>query len=113
MSSTTSNPSSSLSAATSFCSRSSAVWLTGMEHGAVSIVGGGLFTTMTGAPTADNVTFRNGAYSLRIADASGASTILARKTFTATNVVVARFAVRLSALPGVNSNLATSTPVPT
>ena len=106
LSSTTSNPSSSLSAAPAFCSRSAAVWLTGMEHGVVSIVGGGLFNTVTGAPTADNVTFRNGAYSLRIADASAASTILARKTFTATNVVVARFAIRLSALPGVNSNLA-------
>lgn len=104
--STTSNPSSSFSAATSFCTRSSAVWLTGFEHGAVSIAGGGLFTTMTGAPTADAATFRNGAYSLRIADASGASTINARKTFTATNVVVARFAVRLNSLPGVDSNLA-------
>lgn len=103
--STTSNPPSSFSAATSFCTRSSAVWLTGMEHGAVSIAGGGLFTTMSGAPTADNVTFRNGAYSLRIADASGASTIFARKTFTAASVVVVRLAIRLSALPGVNSNL--------
>lgn len=106
LSSTSSNPSSSLSAAPSFCSRSAAVWLTGIEHGVVSTAGGGLFTTVTGAPTADNVTFRNGAYSLRIADASGASTINAARAFTATNVVVARFAVRLSTLPGVNSNLA-------
>jgi hypothetical protein len=103
--STTSNPSSSFSAATSFCTRSSAVWLTGMEHGAVSTAGGGLFTTMSGAPTADNVTFRNGAYSLRIADGSGASMLFARKTFAAANVVVARFAIRLAALPGVNSSL--------
>jgi hypothetical protein len=81
--------------------------LTGFEHGAVSIAGGGLFTTMSATlPTADNATVRSGAYSLRIADASGTSTVFARKTFTATNVVVARFAVRLSALPGVNSNLA-------
>lgn len=106
LSSTSSNPSSSLSAAPSFCSRSAAVWLTGMEHGVVSTVGGGLFTTVTGAPTADNATFRNGAYSLGIADTSGASTINALRAFTATNVVVARFAVRLSTLPGVNSNLA-------
>jgi hypothetical protein len=105
-SSTTSNPSSSFSAAASFCTRSSAVWLTGFEHGAVSTAGGGLFTTMSATlPTADNATFRNGAYSLRIADASAASTVFARKTFAATNVVVARFAVRLTALPGVNSNL--------
>ena len=104
--STTSNPSNSFSAATSFCTRSSAVWLTGFESGAVSIAGGGIFTTMTGAPTADAATFRNGAYSLRIADGSGASTINARKTFTATGIVVARFAVRLAALPGVDSTLA-------
>jgi hypothetical protein len=106
LSSTSSNPTSNLSAAGAFCNRSSAVWLTGMEHGVVSIAGGGLFTTVSGTPTADNVTFRNGAYSLQIADASAASTIFARKTFTAAAVAVARFAVRLSALPGVNSNLA-------
>jgi hypothetical protein len=105
-SSTTSNPASSFSAATSFCTRSSAVWLTGMEHGVVSTAGGGIFTAVTGAPTADAATFRNGAYSLRIADASAASTINARKDFTASDVVVARFAVRLAALPGVTSNLA-------
>ena len=105
-SSTTSNPPSSFSGAAAFCSRSSAVWLTGFEHGAVSIAGGGLFTTMSATlPTADNVTFRNGAYSLRIADPNNTSTVFARKTFTATNVVVARFAIRLSALPGVNSSL--------
>ena len=105
LSSTSSNPSSSLSAAGAFCNRSAAVWLTGMEHGVVSAVGGGIFTTVNGAPTADNVTFRNGAYSLRIADASGSSTINALRTFTGSNVVVARFAVRLSSLPGVSSNL--------
>jgi hypothetical protein len=104
-SSTTSNPSSSFSAASSFCNRTSAVWLTGFEHGAVSAAGGGVVNTVTGSPTADAATFRNGAYSLRIADGAGGSTINALKTFTATNVVVARFAVRLSALPGVTSNL--------
>ena len=103
--STTSNPASNFSANAKFCSRSSAVWLTGMEHGVVSTVGGGIFTTVTGAPTADNATFRNGAYSLRINDAAAGSTINALRTFTASNVVVARFAVRLSALPGVNSSL--------
>jgi hypothetical protein len=103
--STTSNPASSFSANAKFCSRSSAVWLTGMEHGLVSTVGGAIFNTVTGAPTADNATFRNGAYSLRIADAAAGSTINAEKTFTAASVVVARFAVRLSALPSVSSNL--------
>ena len=104
-SSTTSNPSGSLTAASTFCNRTSAVWLTGFEHGVVSAAGGGVFTTLTGAPTADNATFRSGAYSLRIADASGASTINGLRTFTAANVVVARFAVRLNTLPGVSSNL--------
>jgi hypothetical protein len=104
-SSTTSNPSSSFSAASTFCTRTSAVWLTGFESGAVSAAGGGLFTAVTGAPTADGATFRNGAYSLRIADAAAGSTINASKTFTATNAVVARFAVRLSALPSVTSSL--------
>ena len=106
LSSTSSNPPSSLSAASGFCSRSSAVWLTGMEHGLVSTAGGGLFNTVTGAPTADTATVRNGVYSLRIADTAAGSTINALKTFTAASVVVARFAVRLSSLPGVNSNLA-------
>jgi hypothetical protein len=105
--STTTNPPNSFSAATSFCTRSSAVWLTGFESGAVSTAGGGIFTTMSATlPTADNATLRNGSYSLRIADASGASTVFARKTFTATGIVVARFAVRLASLPGVDSNLA-------
>jgi hypothetical protein len=104
-SSTTSNPSSSLTAASTFCNRTSAVWLTGFEHGVVSAAGGGVFTTLTGAPTADNATFRSGAYSLRIADGSGASTINGLRTFTGASIVVARFAVRLNALPGVSSNL--------
>ena len=104
-SSTTSNPSSSFGAASTFCNRTSAVWLTGFEHGAVSAAGGGVFTTLTGAPTADNATFRSGAYSLRIADASGASTINGLRTFTGASVVVARFAIRLNTLPGVSSNL--------
>jgi hypothetical protein len=105
-SSTTSNPSSSFTAASTFCTRTSAVWLTGFESGAVSTAGGGLFTSLTGAPTADAATFRSGAYSLRIADAAAGSTINALKTFTGSNVVVARFAIRLSALPGVSSSLA-------
>jgi hypothetical protein len=104
-SSTTSNPSSSFSAAPTFCTRTSAVWLTGFESGAVSSAGGGLFTTLTGVPTADAASFRSGAYSLRIADAAAGSTVGALKTFAATNVVVARFAIRLSALPGVSSSL--------
>jgi hypothetical protein len=105
--SSTSNPSGNFSAASSFCTRSSAVWLTGLEHGAVSTAGGGLFTTLSATlPTADNVVFRNGAYSLRIADGSAAASVYARKTFTAANVVVVRFAIRLAVLPGVNSSLA-------
>src|SRR5215210_2043788 len=104
-SSTTSNPPSSFGAASTFCTRTSAVWLTGFEAGAVSSAGRGLFTTLTGAPTADGATYRNGAYSLRIADAAAGSTVGALKTFTATNVVVARFAIRLSALPSVSSSL--------
>jgi hypothetical protein len=104
-SSSTSNPPSSFSAAATFCTRTSAVWLTGFESGAVSAAGGGLFTTLTGTPTADAATVRNGGYSLRIADAAAGSTVGALKTFTATNVVVARFAIRLSALPTVSSSL--------
>jgi hypothetical protein len=104
-SSSASNPSSSFSAASTFCTRTSAVWLTGFESGAVSAAGGGLFTTLTGAATADAATVRNGAYSLRIADAAAGSTVNALKTFTGTDVVVARFAIRLSALPGVSSSL--------
>jgi hypothetical protein len=105
-SSTTSNPSSSLTAASTFCNRTSAVWLTGFEHGAISAAGGGVFTTLTGAPTADAATIRSGAYSLRIADTSNASTITGLRTFTATDVVVVRFAVRLSSLPAVSSSFA-------
>jgi chitodextrinase len=88
------------------CGRSSAVWLTGMEHGVVSTAGGGVFSTVTGAPTADNTIVRTGAYSLRIADASASSTVRALRTFTASSVVVSRLALRLSSLPSVTSNLA-------
>jgi glucose/arabinose dehydrogenase/chitodextrinase len=88
------------------CGRSSAVWLTGMEHGVVSVAGGGIFTTVTGVPTADSTVARTGAYSLQIADASAGSTVRALRSFTASSVIVSRFAVRLSSLPTVTSNLA-------
>ena len=88
------------------CLRSSAVWLTGIEHGVVSTAGGGIFSSLTGTPTADNSVARSGAYSLRIADASSGSTVRALRSFTASSVVVTRFAVRLSSLPDVNANLA-------
>ena len=92
--------------AATLCLRSSAVWLTGMEHGVVSTAGGGIFSTVTGTPTAVNSVARSGAYSLRIADASSGSTVRALRSVTASSVVVARFAVRLSSLPTVTSNLA-------
>jgi chitodextrinase len=92
--------------AAGLCSRSSAVWLTGMEHGVVSTVGGGLFSGVASAPTADNTIARSGAYSLRIADASASSTVRALRSVTASNVIITRFAVRLSSLPTVTSNLA-------
>ncbi len=88
------------------CSRSSADWLTGMEHGVVSTAGGGIFSSLTGSPTADNSVARSGAYSLRIADASAGSTVRALRSFTASSVAVTRFAVRLSSLPSANANLA-------
>jgi chitodextrinase len=88
------------------CSRSSAVWLTGMEHGVVSAVGGGIFSSLTGTPAADSTTARSGTYSLRIADASTGSTVRAIRSFTASNVVVTRFALRLSSLPTAIANLA-------
>ena len=92
--------------AAGLCLRSSPVWLTGIEHGVVSTAGGGIFSSLTGTPTADNTIVRNGAYSLRIADASNASTVRALRSVTASSVVVTRFAVRLASLPTVTSNLA-------
>ena len=92
--------------AVGLCLRSSPVWLTGIEHGVVSTAGGGIFSSVTGTPTADNTIVRNGAYSLRIADASNASTVRALRSVTASSVVVTRFAVRLASLPTVTSNLA-------
>jgi hypothetical protein len=77
-----------------------------MEHGVVSTAGGGIFSTLTGVPTADNTIARTGAYSLQVADTSTSSTVRALRRFTASNVVVSRFAVRLSSLPSVTSNLA-------
>jgi hypothetical protein len=91
---------------TGLCSRSSAVWLTGMEHGVVSAAGGGIFSGLAGNPTADSTIARSGTYSLRIADASANSTVRALRSFTASNVVVTRFAVHPSSLPTVTSNLA-------
>lgn len=92
--------------AAGLCARSSAVWLTGMEHGVLSTVGGGLFSGVAGTPTADNTIARSGAYSLRIADASATSTVRALRSVTASSVIITRFAVRLSSLPTVTSNLA-------
>jgi hypothetical protein len=91
---------------TGLCSRSSAVWLTGMEHGVVSTAGGGIYSSLAGTPTADNTIARSGVYSLRIADASASATVRALRSVPASNVLVTRFAVRLSSLPSVTSNLA-------
>jgi hypothetical protein len=97
----TANPDSLFTAAPSFCASFTPAWMTGMEHGAVSTAGGGLFNVLTttgGTVTADTGTKRTGSYSLKVADTNSGSPVRVGANLTS-NVATARFAVRFNALP--------------
>jgi hypothetical protein len=99
----TSNPTSNFSAATSFCSSFTPVWLTGMEHGAASTAGGGIYAgTSMGAGSsvsADSAVTRSGAYSMKLVKASGAAGYVDAVSLTGAGAIVIRFALRFNALP--------------
>src|SRR3954471_7630515 len=102
--STTNTNASTLSVTSSFCPGYTPAWLTGMEHGAVSIAGGGLFdawATAGGTPAVDALVPRSGSYSLKITKAGTGASNVAR-TLSTPNVAVARVALRLSSLPAGN-----------
>ena len=83
------------------CDTPSPTKLTGFEHGALSVSGGGLFSNVNGAGvTIDNAVARTGGYSLRIVDPAGA-TDSARIAIGA-NLAVVRLYLRLAALPAAD-----------
>ena len=83
----------------------SAVYLTGLEQGVVSMNAPGVFDSVTATGvSADATTRRNGAYSLRIAPANAAAYATANASGSGSLAVI-RFAVRLAALPASTVNL--------
>jgi hypothetical protein len=99
----TSNPTSNFSAATSFCSSFTPVWMTGMEHGAASTAGGGIFASQSmgagSSASADSTTARTGNYSLKLVKASGGTGYIMPVSLTGAGAVVLRFALRFNAAP--------------
>ena len=84
---------------------STPLWLTGLEYGYFSVVGGGLFSAIAGGggmPSVDSGVFRSGAYSLRIAKGSNAGSWAEQVLPGSSATVVSRFAIRLAALPSAN-----------
>jgi hypothetical protein len=82
------------------------VFLTGIEQGVASPTNTGVFSSATGAVSADTSPVRNGSYSLEVAPTSF-TPAYAQADFPSTaSVTVARFAVRLSSLPSSDRNLA-------
>jgi hypothetical protein len=110
----TGNPTTTFAAAANFCRSYTPVWMTGMEHGAASNAGLGLFDALAtggGTPTADATVSRSGNYALKVAK-SNAGTSYARRALANPGVVVARFALRLGSLPGADVSELFSISVP-
>lgn len=83
------------------CPTRTPIRLTGFEAGVVSTAGAGLFTAVTGAgPAADASVARNGGWSLRVTDPAGSSH--SATIASAGAVIVARFYLRLAALPAAS-----------
>ena len=76
------------------------VWLTGFEHGVVSLQGGGLFDAWNVTPEIIPAVARSGRYGLRIS--AGSEFEFVRRPFPATPQVVIRFHVRLPQPAGVH-----------
>ena len=79
------------------------VWLTGFEHGVVSLQGGGLFDAWNVTPEIIPAAARSGRYGLRIS--AGSEFEFVRRPFPATPQVVIRFHVRLPSLPASTQHL--------
>ena len=79
------------------------VWLTGFEHGVVSLQGGGIFDTWNVTPEIIPAAARSGRYGLRISSAFEFE--LVRRPFPATPQVVTRFYVRFPSLPVTTQQL--------
>lgn len=100
-SSSTSTPSNSFSAASSFCSGSaySPTWLTGFEAGVASSAGTGLYDIGLNA-SIDSSIKRSGSYSAKLT-ASGTGAYIAKAVGGAANATF-RFAVRFETLPSAD-----------
>ena len=82
------------------------VYVEGFEHGVISASGGGLFSSITNAPTADATTRRTGAYSMRCYKTVAATCFVAFPTQPASQTYeVGRFYVRIAAAPSVETGL--------
>jgi len=80
------------------------IWLTGFEYGLNPTVnGGGLFDTISGVPTVVTNPVASGVYALSISPSG--STVNARKTFAAMNVMVFRVKIRFDTLPSATSDI--------
>jgi hypothetical protein len=102
----TGNPTSSFSAASSFCQSQSTTWLTGFESGVVVATNGsGLFdsqSTAGGTPAVDTSVTRSGNYSLKIAKTNAGTEYVSTNSTAALSV--RRFAIRFQTLPTADVN---------
>lgn len=81
------------------------IFLTGLEHGSLSASGGGLFDTVTGAPTVDSAIKRTGSYSIRFYKTVAAACSVTKNVSGSPTVLVARFYLYFTTLPSVDCAL--------
>jgi len=82
------------------------VYVEGFEHGVISASGGGLFSAVTNAPTADATIKRTGGYSMRCYKTAAAACFVSLPTQPASQTYeVGRFYVRVDAAPSAATGL--------
>jgi hypothetical protein len=75
------------------------IWLTGAEHGVASTSGGGLFNTLTNAPTIDGTIKRTGNYSIRFYKTSSSTCSFTKTIAGSPTVVVGRYYIYFTTFP--------------
>jgi len=82
-----------------------AVWIEGFEHGVLSISGGGIVNSLTGAPTIDSTTKRTGGYSCRFYKTVAATCYFGKTISGSPTYLVGRIYFYFTTLPAANTFL--------
>jgi hypothetical protein len=101
------NPTSNFSAAASFCSSPSVVWMSGFEAGAVSSAGllAGSSIGAGSSASADATVARSGNYAMKLVKASGAGAYVSPYKANGAGVVVLRMSLRFNSLPSSDGEI--------